>query len=133
MYKRQLQALALDIKLDHLDEWNLRRQEVHARYVEGLDGFELLATLDGGSPVHHLEVVRVDDRDAVRETLGQQGIQTGIHYALPCHKHPAFAEFDRRPLPVAEAAAGRQFSLPMHPTLTDAEVQRVIDAMLAMP
>ncbi|MEM7326309.1 MAG: DegT/DnrJ/EryC1/StrS family aminotransferase [Actinomycetota bacterium] len=125
-----IQARALDIKLDHLDAWNLRRQEVHALYVSRLNGLELLATLPGGSPVHHLEVLRVDDRDGMRDALGAKGIQTGIHYALPCHKHPAFAEFDLGPLPVAEAAADRQFSLPMHPTLTDAEVHRVADAVL---
>lgn len=127
-----LQALALDIKLDHLDGWNARRQAVHALYVERLAGFELLATLPGGSPVHHLEVIRVDDRDDLREALGERGIQTGIHYALPCHKHPAFSEFDLGPLPIAEAAADRQLSLPMHPTLTDVEVHRVADAVLEL-
>jgi dTDP-4-amino-4,6-dideoxygalactose transaminase len=126
-----LQARALDIKLDHLDRWNNRRRWAHAAYGKRLAGaVELLATLPGGEPVHHLEVIRVDDRDGLRDRLAARGIQTGVHYALPCHKHPAFAQFDIEPLPVAEAAATRQLSLPMHPTLTESDVDTVADAVL---
>ena len=83
-----LQAAALDIKLDHLDRWNRHRRAIHELYRERLAGrVELVATLDGGEPVHHLEVIRVDDRDGLRSRLGQRGIQTGIHYAHPCHRH----------------------------------------------
>lgn len=128
-----LQAAALSIKLAHLDGWNERRQAVHKQYVDRLAGsVEMLRTLDGGSPVHHLEVIRVDDRDRLKDELGARDIQCGIHYALPCHKHPAFAEFDVRPLPVAEGAAARQFSIPMHPTLTTSEVDVVADTLLEL-
>ncbi len=128
-----LQAAALSIKLTKLDMWNDQRRAAHARYVERLAGsVQMLTTLDGGNPVHHLEVIRVDDRDGMRDALGERGIQTGIHYALPCHKHPAFAEFDVAPLPIAEVSAARQFSLPMHPTLTMTEVDAVADAVLEL-
>ncbi|MGH1493192.1 MAG: DegT/DnrJ/EryC1/StrS family aminotransferase [Acidimicrobiales bacterium] len=133
-----LQASALSIKLAHLDGWNKRRQEMHAIYVERFDrpelrgSLDMLATLPGGSPVHHLEVIRVNDRDRMREALGDAGINTGIHYAMPCHKHPAFAEFDLKPLPVAEAAAVRQLSIPMHPTLTSDEAHRVANTVLEL-
>ncbi|MCL4129463.1 UNVERIFIED_CONTAM: hypothetical protein GTU68_057035 [Idotea baltica] len=133
-----LQGAALSIKLAHLDAWNKRRQEVHAIYVERFDrpelrgSLDMLATLPGGSPVHHLEVIRVDDRDRMREALDNVGINTGIHYAMPCHKHPAFAEFDLKPLPVAEAAAVRQLSIPMHPTLTSDEAHRVANTVLEL-
>jgi dTDP-4-amino-4,6-dideoxygalactose transaminase len=133
-----LRAAALSVKLAHIDRWNQRRREVHAMYLDLLSGavangsLQLLTTLPGSVPVHHLEVVRVEARDRMRDALGERGIQTGIHYAMPCHKHPAFAEFDLKPLPVAEAAADRQFSLPMHPTLTDAEVHRVANTVLEL-
>ena len=106
---------------------------MHRQYEERFAGSEVqtLATVPGSDPVHHLEVVRVADRDGLRERLDGYGIATGIHYALPCHKHPAFAEFDVEPLPVAETAAGRQLSLPMHPTLTAAEVDLVAELVLA--
>ncbi|MGI9598992.1 MAG: DegT/DnrJ/EryC1/StrS family aminotransferase [Acidimicrobiales bacterium] len=128
-----LQAAALSVKLDHLDLWNDRRRNVHAVYVDRLAAaVEMVTTLPDSRPVHHLEVIRVDDRDRMRDELGRLGIQTGIHYAMPCHKHPAFAEFDLGPLPVAEAAAVRQFSLPMHPTLTTGEINAVADAVLEL-
>lgn len=114
-----LQAAALDIKLDHLDRWNDHRRRIHEVYIDRLGGAaELLTTVPGSRPVHHLEVLRVDDRDTLRDALAARRIQTGIHYAKPCHEHPAFTEFARDPLPVAESAAVRQLSLPMHPTLT---------------
>ncbi len=127
-----LQAGLLSVKLAQLDDWNHRRRTAHRRYVERFEGTEVrtLATLPGSQPVHHLEVVRVADRDAVRDRLDEYGIASGIHYALPCHKHPAFAEFDIRPLPVAEEAAATQLSLPMHPTLTADEVDLVADLVL---
>ncbi len=128
-----LQAAALSVKLNELDRWNQHRRLVHARYLDRLaDSVEMLATLPLGEPVHHLEVIRLDDRDGMRDALARRGIQTGIHYALPCHKHPAFAEFDTHPIPVAENAAGRQLSLPMHPTLTMAEVDVVADTILEL-
>ncbi len=128
-----LQAAALDVKLDHLDAWNNRRRNVHALYVDRLaTSVEMLTTLPDSRPVHHLEVIRVDDRDRLRDELAEVGIETGIHYAMPCHKHPAFAEFDTRPLPVAESAAARQLSLPMHPTLTTDEINAVADVVLEL-
>lgn len=126
-----LQAAALSIKLNHLDRWNQRRRLIHQRYEERLaDSVDMVQTLPGSNPVHHLEVIRVADRDGLRAELGQREIQSGIHYALPCHKHPAFAEFDVMPLPVAEAAAKTQLSLPMHPTLTVNDVDAVAEVVL---
>ncbi|MEM9563814.1 MAG: DegT/DnrJ/EryC1/StrS family aminotransferase [Actinomycetota bacterium] len=121
-----LQAAALDIKLDHLDRWNHHRRMVHRLYRQQLgDVVEMLADVPGSVPVHHLEVIRVEDRDRMRQALNDRGIQTGVHYASACHQHPAFAEFNRGPLPVSESAADRQLSLPMHPTLTVDEVEYV--------
>lgn len=130
-----LQAGLLSAKLAQLDDWNHRRRAVHRQYGERFAGTDVqtLVTLPSSDPVHHLEVIRVADRDGLRERLDQHGIATGIHYALPCHKHPAFAEFDIAPLPIAETAAAHQLSLPMHPTLTAAEVDLVADLVLASP
>ncbi len=129
-----IQAAALCIKLDHLDDWNSHRRTVHQLYLERFadSPIEVLQTIPGSLPVHHLEVIRLDDRDRVRDELERSGIQTGIHYALPCHKHPAFAELDRRPLPVAERAAGRQMSIPMHPTLKIDEAHMVASALMEL-
>lgn len=132
-----LQAAALSVKLAHIDAWNEHRRMVHRVYLERFAGTDVqtLDTVPGSVPVHHLEVIRVPggelERDRLRDRLGELGIQTGIHYALPCHKHPAFSEWDLGPLPVAETAAAAQLSLPMHPTLTVEEIEFVTDAVVA--
>ena len=67
----------------------------------------------------------------VEETgyLAAEGIATGIHYAIPCHRQPACAAYATPPLPVVEAAAGRLLSLPMYPHLAESDVARVAAAL----
>jgi len=128
-----LQAAVLSLKLQHLDLWNEARRQVHAHYVERFMGtaVQLLHTQAGTTPVHHVEVARVPNRDAVRDALSDANIGSGIHYALPCHHQPAFAEFaPAGPLRVAEHASSHQLSLPMHPTLSGDEIDRVADTVL---
>ena len=68
-------------------------------------------------------------RDAVRERLDAMGIGTGLFYRLALHQHPAFKDYDGRRLPVSEQLANEVLSLPIHPDLTDDEVERVIAAV----
>ena len=79
--------------------------------------------------MHHLAVVEVDDRPRVLSALRSGGVGWGIHYPVPCHRQPAFAHLAGEPLPVAERAAERILSLPMWPSITDAEVSRVCEAL----
>ena len=67
--------------------------------------------------------MRVAGRDEVRAELARRGIQTGVHYPVPCHLQPPLRRFADRPLPVAEQAAGELLSLPMFPHLTDGQVE----------
>jgi UDP-2-acetamido-2-deoxy-ribo-hexuluronate aminotransferase len=71
--------------------------------------------------------VQVDDREVVREKLREEGIPTAVHYPIPLHLQPVFAGLNLREgcFPVAESAARRVLSLPMHPYLTDAELVRI--------
>jgi dTDP-4-amino-4,6-dideoxygalactose transaminase len=79
--------------------------------------------------VYHLAVVRVRDRDAVQQRLASMGIQTGIHYPLPCHQQAPYRKFAVTPLPVAEQAAREVLSLPIFPHMTDAQLARVCQAV----
>ncbi|MFO1070022.1 MAG: DegT/DnrJ/EryC1/StrS family aminotransferase [Geminicoccaceae bacterium] len=126
-----LQAAVLSAKLPRLDAWNAARQRLAARYAKGLAGSaaRMVTVAEGAVSVHHLAVVQVEDRDAVRRALAAEGIATGIHYAIPCHLQPALAHLRTAPLPVTEAAATRILSLPMFPHLTDAQVDRVVEAL----
>ncbi|MGW1679723.1 DegT/DnrJ/EryC1/StrS family aminotransferase [Saccharopolyspora sp. NPDC002376] len=124
-----LQAAVLLAKLPRLDRDNDRRRSVMARYRAWLpDWCTPVAVAPGAAPVHHLAVVRTADRERVTEALTAAQIGWGVHYPVPCHQQPAFAEFGER-LPVAEQAAGEILSLPMSPLLSDGEVARVCEVL----
>jgi dTDP-4-amino-4,6-dideoxygalactose transaminase len=73
----------------------------------------------------------VDDRDRVRESLVEAGIEAGVHYPEPWYLSPAYADAGHRAglCPVTEAAAGRILSLPIHPHLTHDQQDRVVTAL----
>ena len=121
-----LQAAALGHKLARLDEDNEHRRNLMDAYRAALPaGFTPLAQHPQAESVHHLAVVQVDDRDAATAALDAAGIGWGVHYPIPCHRQPAFAEFADSPLPMTERAADRILSLPMGPTMTTPQVERV--------
>ncbi|HVY62632.1 MAG TPA: DegT/DnrJ/EryC1/StrS family aminotransferase, partial [Planctomycetota bacterium] len=129
-----IQAAILRVKLRRLARANERRRLAAARYrarLAGVEGIRLAPEVRDGEEVHHLFVVQVDRRDAVRARLAEKGIQTGLHYPVPLHLQAAFAGCGAKPgdFPVAEAAARDGLSLPMYPELTDAQVARVCAAL----
>lgn len=124
-----LQAAFLSTKLARLDADNRRRRALVARYRERLPAGLLLDQHPRAESVHHLAVVRVPDRAAATAALDAAGIGWGLHYPVPCHQQEAFAEFGDGPAPVTERAAGHILSLPMGPTLTDAQVDRVSEVL----
>ncbi len=126
-----LQAIVLLGKLEHLDAWAQRRSELAARYRDLLVGADLKLT--GVAPparhVYHLFAVRVPCRDNVRTVLASRGIQTGVHYPVPCHLQPPLRRFADGPLPVTEQAATELLSLPLFPHMTDGQVDLVCEAL----
>ena len=79
--------------------------------------------------VYHLAVVQVPDRAAATRALDEAAVGWGVHYPVPCHLQPAFAAYADGSLPVAEAAAGRILSLPLSPTITTGQVDRVCEVL----
>lgn len=126
-----LQAILLSGKLAFLETWTKRRIALAARYREGLDGAGLRFTgvASRARHVYHLFVVRVAGRDQVRAELARRGIQTGVHYPVPCHRQPPLRQFADRPLPVADRAAGELLSLPMFPHLTGGQLDLVCQTL----
>jgi dTDP-3-amino-3,4,6-trideoxy-alpha-D-glucose transaminase len=129
-----LQAAVLSVKLPFLEDWNDRRRLAASLLDEALrgSGAEPVTMADDVRSARHLYVVRTEDREGLAGDLGRLGVDTGIHYALPCHLQPAFSRWADRPLPVAELAATRILSLPMSPTLTRSQVERVVAAVLEL-
>lgn len=128
-----LQAVVLSGKLRFLEEWTKRRIALAAQYRDALNGtgVRLTAVAPPARHVYHLFVVRVAGRDALRAELDRLGIETGVHYPVPCHRQPPLRPFADRPLRVAEQAAGELLSLPMFPHLTESQVEFVCESLSA--
>ncbi len=135
----ELQAAILrSAHLPRLDGWLQRRAAIAERYAEGLDGSALrpVRPAVGGRSAHHLFAVEVVDGNAVApaQALAAAGVAVGRHYPVACPDQPACADAGIRlgELPVARRLAARELSLPIHPYLTDDEVEHVIAACLAL-
>jgi dTDP-4-amino-4,6-dideoxygalactose transaminase len=129
----ELQAAVLRIKLRHLEAWNGLRRQHARRYAELLagTGVRLPIVREGAEHVFHLYVVGVDDRDRLRETLAELGIETGIHYPIPIHQQLAARGVGRivGGLRVTEEASRQILSLPMFPELEDEQIRYVVECL----
>lgn len=130
----EVQAAFLRVKLPLLEADNQRRRAIAAAYLAALADcprLTLPALRADVEPVWHLFVVRHPQRDDLAARLAERGIHTVIHYPVAPHRQPAYASLGLTTgsLPIAEALQDQVLSLPIGPTMDDAEVQRVISAL----
>jgi dTDP-4-amino-4,6-dideoxygalactose transaminase len=131
----EVQAAMLRVKLPYLDENNAGRQRVAGRYNELLDNVHGVTTpvlSDGGAAsVFHQYTIRVagGHRDALVAKLAADGISTMVYYPTPVHRLPVYAQLNVS-CPLAEAAAGEVMSLPIWPTMSDGDIERVAKAVV---
>jgi len=127
------QGAILRVKLRHLEAWTEQRRQIAGWYGEALDRdvVECPKTRPACRHVYHVYTVRTDRRDQLREALGRRGIATGIHYPVPVHLQPAYADlgYGRGSFPNAEAAAHEVLSLPLFPGMTRDQVDVVTAAV----
>lgn len=130
----ELQAAFLRVKLPYLEAWNERRRQVAECYLTELadQGFDLPFVEPGSVSSWHLFVIRSPERDKLQAALAEAGVQTAIHYPVPPHLQAAYRElgYARGSFPLTETFHDQVLSLPMGPTLTDAEVSAVIAAVI---
>jgi len=126
-----LQAAVLSIKVKHLDAWTEARRAVAQDYREQLpDGLVQLVEETPSTPsVYHLAVVRTTQRDDAVSGLARAGVETGVHYPVPCHLQGPFRRYSPGPLPVTELAADQILSLPMFPHMTHQQVSYVCETL----
>jgi dTDP-4-amino-4,6-dideoxygalactose transaminase len=127
------QGAILRVKLRHLERWTEARRKVVNLYNELLpdSGVEAPAEMPWGRHVYHVYTLRADDRDGLQASLLAEGIQTGIHYPVPAHLQPAYADlgYGRGAFPRAETAAEQVLSLPLYPELSAQSVAEVAGAV----
>jgi dTDP-3-amino-3,4,6-trideoxy-alpha-D-glucose transaminase len=129
-----LQAAILRVKLRRLGGWNDDRRRIGATLRDGLaaTAVELPAPASSeGDHVYHLFVVRTPRREALRAALADDGIATAVHYPIPIHRTGAYADLGLGPgsLPVAERLADEICTLPLFPTMSDDELERIVAAV----
>jgi dTDP-4-amino-4,6-dideoxygalactose transaminase len=132
-----IQAGLLHAKLAHLAKWNAQRRERAAEYHRLFAGTDEAVVLpfepSWSRAVHHLYVIRADDRDGLMNHLKKVGIGSGIHYPIPLHLQKAYAALKYRQgdFPAAEKAAAEIVSLPMFPQLTAEQQARVVEELVS--
>ena len=131
----ELQAAILRVKLHHLEQWNRKRRRLAHLYDERLAGSSIVTPCEPGDATHvyHLYVVRHPQRNELGTFLRERGIGSLVHYPVPVHLQPAYRDLGHEAgtLPSAEAAAREVLSLPLCPELSEEEVARVADAVIA--
>ena len=129
-----LQAAILDVKLQHLEDYNQARRQAARYYTQrlaDLPGLTCPAELPQSSHVYHQYTLQLPDRDALKAHLASCGIPSMIYYPLPLHKQEAFRQLGRPcgSLAVASRLADSVLSLPMHTELTPDLQDRIIEAV----
>lgn len=130
----ELQSALLRKKLAVLDQWNARRVNIAALYSEALAGLPQLTLPAVPADIvsaWHLYVVRHPQRDLLAKKLEEVGVATMIHYPIPPHLQPAYAELGHKmgDFPIAEAIHREVLSLPMGPGLTLEQAGQVAQAV----
>lgn len=129
----EMQAAFLRVKLPMLDLANAKRRHIAGRYLSGMAdiGLDLPYQPDWAEPVWHLFVVRHPDRDAFAARLKLAGVATMIHYPVPPHLQRAYEHLSilEGSLPISEAMHREVLSLPIGPTMSDEDIERVIHAV----
>lgn len=139
-----LQAAVLNVKLPHLTDWNQSRNWAAQQYDELLaplqeQGIVPIQNQSGLGHVYHLYVIRVTpacplSRQIIQDELETLGIQTGIHYPIPCHLQPAYQDLGYQvgEFPHAEQLCREILSLPMYPGLNRTQINRVVDSLKSL-
>jgi dTDP-4-amino-4,6-dideoxygalactose transaminase len=126
-----IQAAILRVKLQRLEAWIEKRRARAAEYDHLLEGsgITLPHKLDDSRHVYCLYTIRATDRDALQQSLEAAGIQTAVHYPLPIHLMPAYADarYKAGDFPVAEACANTVLSLPLYSHMSTQQAEEVAE------
>jgi len=129
----EIQAAILRVKLKYIDQWNARRQEIARIFTANLAGSGVVppVELEDRSHVYHLYIIRVQERDALREKLKAWGISSEVYYPQPVHLAEPCRKLGNSSgmFPVAERASLETMALPLYSEMTEEQIDQVIQAV----
>lgn len=123
------------VQLGHLPDWTASRQANAAFLDANLTGVVTPKVRSGATHVYHQYTIRVGgDRDGFVTALHDEyAVGSGVYYPIPNHRLPSLKHFaPGLDLPATEAAAAEVISLPVHPSLTEADLTRIVEAVNAV-
>jgi dTDP-4-amino-4,6-dideoxygalactose transaminase len=142
-----LQAAVLNLKLPYLEKWNRDRTDAAQYYNTLLEplkpkGIVPIANHSGTGHIYHLYVIKITEksplakpskriaRNTLQEHMTREGIQTGIHYPVPCHLQPAYQNLGNPgDFPHTETLCEQILSLPIYPGLSNTQIEQVVSAI----
>ena len=131
-----LQAAIGLVQLTKVSQWNKKRQENAAyltSHLKNVDGITPPEVRKGSEHVFHQYTIRAKNRDKTLEQLGQKGIGVGVYYPIPIHLQPLYKKLGYEvSLPVTEQACLDVLSLPVHPALSQAELDEIVKAVASL-
>jgi len=135
-----IQAAILLVKFEYLEKWTTDRQKKADRYhllfqnlPSSVDRFKLPTIQYQNRHIFHQYVIRVQERDRLKQFLMENGIGTDIYYPLPLHLQEcySFLKYRRGDLPVSEKASEESLALPIYPELREDEQEYVVNQIKA--
>ncbi len=131
-----LQAAIGLVQLQKLEAWNAQRKANAAFLTEKLQSVSGVTTpkvRQGSEHVFHQYTLRVENRDELLDHLGKKGIGSGVYYPIPIHQQPLYKDLGYDvTLPVAEAASRHVLSIPVHPGLSQENLEEIVAAIVSM-
>ncbi|HUL23571.1 MAG TPA: DegT/DnrJ/EryC1/StrS family aminotransferase, partial [Thermodesulfobacteriota bacterium] len=135
-----IQAAILLVKFKSLEKWTTERQKKAERYralfqdlLSSVDRFQLPTVQYQNRHIFHQYVIRVPERDRLRQFLTEEGIGTDIYYPVPLHLQEcySFLKYRRGDLPNSEEASEEVLALPIYPELTEDQQSKVVSRIKA--
>ena len=129
----EIQAALLRIKLSHLEEITIERNNIAEKYLKSIDNplIQLPKVLSNTRHVWHLFVIQAKERDNLQKYLADNGIGTQIHYPVPPHLSEAYKYlgYGNNSFPITEDKAQTSLSLPLYAGMKDNEIKYVVDTL----
>ena len=126
----ELHAGILNVKLNYLDEWNKKRNDIAKYYDKNLDDkkYKKMKLNENNFNVYHMYIIQTENREELTKKLDEAGISYGVYYPVPLHLQKVYKNlgYKERDLPNAEYLSKRTLAIPVDPELTEEEKEYIV-------